>query len=1718
MKQAKTNVAIHGHRRLISLLLCLVMLLGVLSAFPAITISGEGKLSVTVMHDGSEVERLTVPEHERAELTAECTSSSDDMQYQWQILADRQAEMWVNIYDANSQRLSVSYALIQGLMDTSGSIYVRCRVTSVEEESISSPVCVTVEYTPILAYGNETGRTSASATASVSASKQSILRASAQTADDESDEQMVSITINYLDGVSGLPIYSAYTGHVNVSEVGYTANVISPTYLGYAPFYNAQTPDSTIPDASGKDHSALFPNSAATIHLNVTSETPLQYVINVYYFAINVPYAVRFYFQNIHDDLYTEDVGLYATATAKTGTIISNEKLAELAGTTATVGFTKLYHYPEAVAADGSTVFECYYDRNYRMLKFDTNGGYGVEPIYARYGTLFLVNNPTRHGYVFAGWDELGEDGTGDEKADTLPATVPDKNCTYRALWKTANTTYHVAYWLENADDEEYSYIGTRKMWAESASTVTVNNAEPLTDTLVICGNEEEEHVHSSGCYIAHTKFFVLDTEKNKGISAVVKGDGSTVLNVYYTRKFYTLRFIYAKEYNRNEDHNPNFDENNHLTGINYSVVGGSTYGFGNVYHSANTTWFKNQGYDYTVQQLLQHVNEYAGGDQWGLVEEVPTLKNSTYVTGVYPAEGQGYTGDDASGNYNQSGDRYYYFEITAQYGADLTELWPADVFEPVKVKNPSSHTSNGANNALDNGNGWGNYAYLAGWNGEFKVQYTLSNKNSTVKGLYQKLDDQLLLGTWASEGKTFSYNDSGDSVTRQIHTTETGGNRRSVESNVCYYLAFFDNGANINWSIPREWIYDLYVPVFEHEVPVDSELYQNIINASKIAPDRVTEKVSGKSYTWNQETTPRTYTYTDPDTGEQRVYYYYKGGIYRLYGRVTASDDNIISNANSVNGQTQTVLAGFEFLSDKDSERCEQIYNGKLADGRLSFTSRFFYTRDRFWITLHNHDGIYEADRREYDSYTDEFMLRNGTLKVPDYPYTLEENAYYFDGWYTSPECIDGTHYVENIGKKMPASDLVLYAKWAPKTHTVRFFKNHDDLVQYEKNQDEKLIYLEVGVKHGDVLGSVDSPSDGQYTFAGWFYEYAGKRYAYTPLDSPVVRDINVFAAWGDPSPQPYRIHYALDEPEKEDAWLSLLEVATISPEDNVTYTVKDGKEVRTYVYLASDGKFHLCIANDTNGVAYLGSTRTFTPKVGDPYNQLNSGYNTGYYPTLASHSVTMVYEENAENPKGNVFTFTYVHKEEVEYRVEYRYADTNQLIKTVADDGIAEKTTTHGVVTERFLPVTDYVPDAFYKRLIIAVEKNEEGEYVSASSNVVVFYYTKNNTSAYYAVHYMLQNLGAGTDYTQVNGKYVNYTESAAHTEGIGNLNQICEIPPQTFSGFTVLDTALVNGETETKLTQGSNGIDCFQITVSKDGTELYIFYTRNQQTYKVYYLEYGKVDISQLGSLQFDGSDNGLLRKPEVGTALFGDTVVVSAEKVSFAGMTCISPLTQSIPIRSNDEQNYIIFYYTPVQITIEYKVWAYGGGSLDNTIEVFDGDSGKHEYAGSTPTALEGYHFAGWYLDEACTVSVGVKGTVDPNTNHLEPVGTYLDAMPKTNVFYAKFVPDNGSLTIKRENGENDESNGTQVFVYKIQAENDPDYVIYVTITGNGSVTIHDLPCRKYTVEQQNGWSWRYEDGAKTVTVTEGGATVTFDRDASGNQWLNGNSERITNRKG
>lgn len=1575
-----TNNRTMSFRRLLSLLLGLVLFMELLPG--GLTVVGDASDAVTVTVDGAKTTQVTLPQSGR--VTLEAASETGGADYQWQIQLDGD---WVNIYDATAATLTLTYAMVSPALE-GGSAAVRCAVGG---ESVSDAVRVTVSYdveadSADLNRQKEALAQGMSAAAAPRRTQRRSLRSGAP--------EYINITVNYLDAVTSLPIYTGFSATIKGGEL-YSQTVLSPTYLGYAPYWNPTDPATTDPNTATVSAQSL----ALSVREDYTGET---YTVNVYYKAIAVPYAVRYYFQNINDDMYTENVDYYRQDRALTGTIIANDDL-KLDEEQAR-GFTKLYHYPEAVAADGSTVFECYYDRNYYQVKLDANGGYGSEHVYARYGTPFVATTPTRHGYSFAGWDKLNENGVGDGEEDELPTTVPAENASYIALWKSADTTYTVVYWLKNAEGTEYDYMGSQKRNAFAGEVVS-GEASWLTADSYICGlTEDAGHTHNEGCkpeLFRHSQYEKADKD------VTIEGDGSTTVNIYYTRKSYTLRFYYGHAWN--DSGTPR-----------YYVVGGSTYNFGNIAHQCPDVS------DYNDMTLLERVK-----GEWGEVqvpdgEDMSSLiseeHRAAYTLGTLPEDG----------SYNSNQHKYYYLEFTAPYGADISDLWPSEVFNKVPLTDAekATHTSNGGSGHLDN-DGWGNYAYFAGWNGEFNIKYTQDNSNSTIKCYYPLLDDTLLY----DESRISTYGDS-DRVS---------------------FLGFFDNGANVSWSIPRQWIYKLYVEVLPGHEEDEGVAARTV--------DGVTR-------------------------------------YYMLYDTVFANDDN-----KDIEHQTDPPLPGFTCMRDKTGGS-EPETNEPLADGRESYTANFYYNRNSYTLTAQNYDEIIQYNDVLYQADLDRRMY---DLLLMPYPKPLEKYAYKLGGWYTSPGCFPGSEYVP--GSTMPEHDISLYAKWEPVTYTVRLFKNRNDMETYQRTGDEGLVWKKETVNHGLVLDEIDDPTDDWsghgYNFNGWFYLKNGKKTAFTPADTAVKDNLLVYADWGSHKAQPYLIHYVLKETADEE-WRPLLDEASLySPQDGKAYTVTNGSgESRTYIYYAGEGGgYHRQIAGDTRGYANQGSTRTFYPKAGDPYNQMYSDFNTGYYPTLASHSITMGEEPNVAAPTVNVFTFYYVHAATVSYKVEYRYHDTGELIESESTGtGSVAKSTSKAVVTERFAVVKDCVPDAFYKRLVLAVVEDGNGGYVGSPDNVVTFYYTKNTGNAYYAIHYMLQNVDADTDVPQSvePGIYSNYTESTVYTEGIGQIGATLSITPQTFGGFTMRPTASVHWGDRNDTVQ-VNDAGAFSLTVQKEGTELYVFYTRNTQSYVVRYLRYGSDPHStQVGDV---------LHADASGTGKYGAVVTAAAESIN--GYHCVSTVSQSIVLRPDDRQNEIIFYYEPLQYTVEYRVWAYGGGTLDNTLEVVE-EKNLFKVKGATPAAKSGYTFDGWYQDAACTIPVREKGTVDA-TGKLTPKHSELLPAPQTNVFYARFKAVYGNVTITREARE-DESNGNGTYVYRLTSKDNPAYVVEVTVPAGGSTTVYDLPCGSYKVEQVNSWSWRYADGVQTVTVKESQTeTVTFAGAAVKEKWLTGSSDAVVNRR-
>lgn len=75
---------------------------------------------------------------------------------------------------------------------------------------------------------------------------------------------------------------------------------------------------------------------------------------------------------------------------------------------------------------------------------------------------------------------------------------------------------------------------------------------------------------------------------------------------------------------------------------------------------------------------------------------------------------------------------------------------------------------------------------------------------------------------------------------------------------------------------------------------------------------------------------------------------------------------------------------------------------------------------------------------------------------------------------------------------------------------------------------------------------------------------------------------------------------------------------------------------------------------------------------------------------------------------------------------------------------------------------------------------------------------------------------------------------------------------------------------------------------------------------------------------------------------------------------------------------------------------------------------------------------------------------------------------------------------------------------------------------VTVVGNSSITIYELPVGKYTIEEDTGWSWRYDatydpdkpDGCTSPPATIA-AAITCTNTLKNDRWLNGFSDVIAN---
>lgn len=533
-------------------------------------------------------------------------------------------------------------------------------------------------------------------------------------------------------------------------------------------------------------------------------------------------------------------------------------------------------------------------------------------------------------------------------------------------------------------------------------------------------------------------------------------------------------------------------------------------------------------------------------------------------------------------------------------------------------------------------------------------------------------------------------------------------------------------------------------------------------------------------------------------------------------------------------------------------------------------------YTRNSYTLKFYNY-GTELTDHQATLQYEAPLKDKNFT---PAYPSNLEANAYEFAGWYTTPGCYEGSE-VNWDTATMPAGDLMLYAKWTPKTHTVRTFLTEEAMSAAENptNIWEKVAHRSI------IADKPEDPTNGNYNFVGWFYKENGVEKAYD-FSMAVTKDMDLYAKWISNSLVQYTIHYQLENGTP--------------------------------------------IAPDTTGSALAGATKTFDAKTGA---DLNQGYQTGYFPKVGSHSITM------DINGGNEYTFVYVPKAEVNYTVRYLEKDTNTVLHEEK-----HAATRDAVVTEKFVTITEYAPDAYQKRLVLSADEG---------SNVITFWYVKDTEHAPVQIIHWVQNI-AGDGYTE-------YSSST-------NLNGLIG---ETYTAEWLTIAGFAKNETKSNI----SGV------LTNQGLVLNLYYDRIEYPYEFRF-------VNSYTGEEITGYDFGTTN----GNARFGDRVTYTApERLGALGYkldTAKSSASQAIDIRIEDPANVAklnvkTFYYIPyfnvvhVQRDPATENVTRTPNEVDLTVSIAENGYDL------TAQVAAGYLYGGSFSNEACTEVQGY-GTENPTS--------------------------------------------------------------------------------------------------------------------------------------
>ena len=258
--------------------------------------------------------------------------------------------------------------------------------------------------------------------------------------------------------------------------------------------------------------------------------------------------------------------------------------------------------------------------------------------------------------------------------------------------------------------------------------------------------------------------------------------------------------------------------------------------------------------------------------------------------------------------------------------------------------------------------------------------------------------------------------------------------------------------------------------------------------------------KDNGSTYQANINTMPLGGAkFYGPQTGDSycEAFYYVEilpgenssitvGGIkYRL-----DHTDKMYGSGIRITKEDQYPLKGFTF-NEEVSDKIGKRYEG----------ASFYYTRNDYNLNFINNGKQEKTVSKKYEqSISSENYTPTRPSSLPEY--------YVFDGWYENELC-EGEAF-NFTGKKMPAQNVTLYAKWTASDVKLTYNLNNP-----EGTVDKDTKKVEAGTVASTVLPSI--PTINEYSFTGWYYADGNGNITSEVFNTnnTITRDTSIVGKW---------------------------------------------------------------------------------------------------------------------------------------------------------------------------------------------------------------------------------------------------------------------------------------------------------------------------------------------------------------------------------------------------------------------------------------------------------------------------------------------------------------------------------------------------------------------------------------------------------------------------